>query len=235
MEALQKLKNATKEYEFKSPEEEIEFFKTIKPKFTAKLIYYNKIYHIETGKTRVAKKHYQKELKKLNKFHHQNREFCQYIKTQNTCLDHLYFLRDSFEFRLTVKNNYLHTDDNFSTAFDEKVAQLKANKALKKYLTAKLKKNKKAQPKKQSNLQWTAPKVALIELLYALHASQPFNNGNTSLHEIARTFETLFNIKLGQYHRSFYELCARKTIEPTHFLNTLKENLTTRMQNTDAK
>ena len=34
---------------FKNDEEEIYFFHTIKPKILGKLIYYNKIYRIETG------------------------------------------------------------------------------------------------------------------------------------------------------------------------------------------
>lgn len=233
IEALQKLKSFTTSYKFKSQKEEIEFFKTIKPKFTAKLIYYTQIYHIETGNTNSAKKHYRKHLKKRHKWHRKNAQCCQYLKANHTYLDHLYFIRNNHEFRLTVNNNNLLSDANFTTAHDNTVAQYIANKAIKKYLKAKLKKRTKSQPTIQSPLTWTAPKTALIELLYALHAAQPFNNGNTSLNQIATTFETLFNIKLNQYHRTYYEICARKTIEPTQFLNSLKEKLTIRIFEAD--
>ena len=64
LDAIEKLKAATCKYNFKSQKEEIEFFKTIKPKFTAKLIYYTQIYHIETAKNGKAKKYYHKHLKK---------------------------------------------------------------------------------------------------------------------------------------------------------------------------
>ncbi|NUY81919.1 RteC domain-containing protein [Flavobacterium sp. MAH-1] len=59
-------------------------------------------------------------------------------------------------------------------------------------------------------LQWTAPKVALVELLYALHTEGVFNNGRATLHEIAGFMETAFKIELGQYHRVFFEIRARK-------------------------
>ena len=34
-------------------------------------------------------------------------------------------------------------------------------------------------------LQWTDSKVALVEFIYALYAGKCFNNGNTSLKDIA--------------------------------------------------
>jgi len=57
---------------FKSEEEEIQFFKEIKPQFTSKIIYYNTIFNIEmkkpNGGTRVLKKYYNNELVKLKAF-----------------------------------------------------------------------------------------------------------------------------------------------------------------------
>jgi len=55
---------------FKNHQEEIHFFKYIKPQFIAKLIYYNAIYKIETrrsyGNKRI-KKYFAKELEKAKK------------------------------------------------------------------------------------------------------------------------------------------------------------------------
>jgi hypothetical protein len=50
-----------------------------------------------------------------------------------------------------------------------------------------------------------------------------FNNGASDLKDIAEYFENTFNIDLGQYHRAFLEIRARKS-DQTKFLNTLKEN-----------
>ena len=83
-----------------------------------------------------------------------------------------------------------------------------------------------------AKLTWTAPKVALIELLYALQSEKVFNNGSTDLKEIAEYLENIFNVDLGQYRRTFLEIRVRKT-ERTKFLNTLKETLEKRMNNSD--
>lgn len=79
---------------------------------------------------------------------------------------------------------------------------------------------------------WTGSKVALIELVYALHSEGVFNNGASDLKDIVEYFETVFNIDLGQYRRVFLEIRARKS-DRTKFLNTLNQVLIKRMDNTD--
>ena len=79
---------------------------------------------------------------------------------------------------------------------------------------------------------WTGSKVALIELIYALHAEGVFNNGTTDLKETAKFFEETFDIDLGQFHRTFFEIRARKS-ERTKFLNSLRDTLVKRMDEVD--
>jgi len=79
---------------------------------------------------------------------------------------------------------------------------------------------------------WTGSKVALIELIYALHAEGVFNNGTTDLKETAKFFEETFEIDLGQFHRTFFEMRARKS-ERTKFLNSLRDTLVRRMDEVD--
>ncbi len=50
IESINKLKKLISKYNFKSQQEEILFFKEIKPQFNSKTIYYNTIYKIETKK-----------------------------------------------------------------------------------------------------------------------------------------------------------------------------------------
>ena len=78
----------------------------------------------------------------------------------------------------------------------------------------------------------TGSKVALIELLYALHAEGTFNFGTSDLKDVVEFFEQTLKIDLGQYHRAYLEIRIRKT-NRTKFLNTLKETLTKRMDNSD--
>ncbi len=90
----------------------------------------------------------------------------------------------------------------------------------------------KSQRKPNVKMTWTAPKVSLIELLYALHTEGVFNNGAADLKEIAEYFEHIFEIDLGQYRRAFLEIRARKN-DKTKFISTLNEALLKRMENSD--
>lgn len=62
--------------------------------------------------------------------------------------------------------------------------------------------NKESKEKTQVNptvkQNWTGSKVALIELLYALHTEGVFNNGASDLKDVVEYFETTFNIDLGE-------------------------------------
>ena len=90
--------------------------------------------------------------------------------------------------------------------------------------------------KKVSNnsLKWTASKTALTELIYALYSHGVFNNGNTDIKLIAKTFEEAFNIELGDFYHAFMELKARK-INRTKFLDSLCEALIKKMDEKDEK
>ena len=72
LKAKENLKNVVIKSQFKSQDEEIYFFKEIKPQFTSKIIYYNSILKIEmkkpNGGNRILKKYYNNELIKLKAF-----------------------------------------------------------------------------------------------------------------------------------------------------------------------
>ena len=236
IETIEKLKTNFHNHTFENKAEEIEFFKTIKPNFSAKLIYYNEIYNIElakpSGTKKSIKKYYRSQLQKLKLFYKENLEFYRYYRAGNTNLDKKYFIRGKHDIKLTLDSSYFQSDYSFSTSHDFKVAQIKANEAIRTYLENQLKKPKQRKVP-DDILKWTGSKVALVELLYALHAENIFNNGNANLKDIANCFETIFHIELKQFNRIYLEIRNRKTIEKTHFLNTLKEKLLIRIENSD--
>lgn len=84
-------------------------------------------------------------------------------------------------------------------------------------------------------LHWTAPKVALVELLYAIQASGACNDGKTTLKELKTSFENNFQINLGQYSKTYLEIRSRKAIEKTQFLDQLKKDLLEKIDQTDNK
>jgi hypothetical protein len=227
---------------FKSEEREIDFFKNIKPQFTSKFIYYNTIYKIEAkiphGGDDIVKKYLNKELKKLKKYFDNNLDFYGYHRTGNNYLDFKYFIRGNFDIKLTLDCSYFDSDHNFCTSHDFKVAMIFANDLIQIYLENKLLLMDKIEPIAKTQLEhnakqnWTGSKVALIELLYALHSNGDFNNGASDLKDIVAYFETVLSIDLGQYRRVFLEIRGRKS-ENTKYLNTLKDTLKKRIDTID--
>ncbi|MBL87820.1 MAG: tetracycline regulation of excision, RteC [Winogradskyella sp.] len=227
---------------FKTDAEEIKFFKEIKPQFISKLIYYNTIFKIEmkrpNGGNRIVKKYYNNELVKLKAFFDNELEFYKYYRSGSTYLDHKYFLRSKFDIKMSLSSYYFEADTNFSTSHDYKVAKILANDLIQLYLENNLvlignKDNgKKSQRKPNLKMIWTSPKVALIELVYALHTEGVFNNGAADLKDIAEYFEHIFEIDLGQYRRTFLEIRTRKA-DRAKFLTTLNKGLLKRMEDTD--
>lgn len=236
------LKDYLTPYSFKSKEEEIDFFKVIKPQFTSRLIYYHEVFNIEhnrpCGSEKIIRKYYKTELEKLKTFFDQNMDFYRYYRMENVYLDSKYFLRGKHGIRLKPDPFYYQTDHRFSTSHDFKIAKIMANELIKVYLDYELAKLDPRPlpsqipantPQKQ---RWTAPKVSLIELIYALHTEGVFNNGASELKEIATYLETAFDVRLGNYYRTYIEIRARKS-ERTRFLDVLREGLSKRMDDAD--
>lgn len=239
--AFEKLKTEFLKYTFENKTEEINFFRESKPQFASKLIYYNEIYNIETnkpfGSKKAIRKYYNLEIIKLQSFFNENTEFYRYFRTGNRSLDNKYFLRGRQDIRYTLDSFYFQADHRFSTSHDYKVAKILANEKIKAYIENEISKlehktEHKVEIQNTKIQKWTGSKVALIELIYALHTEGVFNHGNSELKEVTSFFETAFNIDLGQFNRAFLEIRTRKS-ERTKFLNTLKEKLILRMDDAD--
>lgn len=235
------LKTKVLRHSFANKSEEISFFRETKPKFAAKLIYYNEIYNIETnkpfGSKKAIRKFYNQELTKLQTFYLENKDFYKYYRTGDKSLDHKYFIRGKHDVRHTLDSFYFQADSRFSTSHDYKVAKIIANENIKTFIETHIKKLNQKEiiesiPSNTKTQKWTGSKVALVELIYALHTEGVFNYGTSELKEVTTFFETAFNIELGQFNRTFLEIRARKS-ERTKFLNTLKEKLILRMDDAD--
>lgn len=206
-----KLKDYVLKAGFKNQQEEIHFFKHIKPQFIAKLIYYNAVYKIESKKpneTKSAKKYINNELKKLKKFFDNNLEFYKYYRTNNTFIDDQLFVRGKYDIKLNLDTFYFETDHSFSTIGDYKAGKILANDLIQVYLEEQLHNIEQKKVLDNSTLNWTASKTALTELIYALSAQEVFDNGNADIKVIAKTFERTFNIDLGDFYHTFMELKA---------------------------
>lgn len=217
---------------FKNVDEEIHFFKHQKPLIVSKLIYYNAIYKIETKKpygAKPIKKYLNNELRKLKRYFDNNLEFYKYYRTNNSFIDDKLFVRGKYDIKLSLDTFYFEADHRFSTSHDYKVAKIMANDLIQVYLEDQLH-NTTYQDKSTDlpKLNWTSSKTALIELIYALHSQGVFDNGNADIKVIAKTFERIFNIDLGDFYHTFMELKSRK-INRTKFLDSLCDALIKKM------
>ena len=244
-ECLKNLEKFALSANFKNIQEEIFFFKELKPRIFSKLIYYVKVYNIESkrpnGSDRVQKRYLINELDRLKSFFDNNLEFYQYYRTGATYLDDKYFIRGKHDIRLSLDTFFFATNSKFSTSHDYKVSKILANELLRIYLNAELTtlERKEEHPSKyqhlpKTKLNWTHSKTALIELIYALHSQGVFDNSNADIKDIADYCEAVFNIDLGDYYRTYLEIRIRKSGR-TKFLDSLKENFIKKMDQQDEK
>lgn len=224
-------------HDLKNTQEEIHFFKHIKPQFIAKLIYYNTVYKIETKKpqgAKATKKYLNEELNKLKRYFDNNLEFYKYYRTNNTFIDDKLFVRNKYDIKLSLDTFCIEADRSFSASHDYKVAKIIANDLVQLYIEDQLYNKNYKKELDKATLNWTGSKTSLIELIYALHAQSVFDNRNADIKVIAKTFESAFNIDLGDFYHTFMELKARK-INRTKFLDSLCEALIKIMDEQDDK
>lgn len=235
------LRDRVVEYQFVSQEEEIVFFKELKPQVLSKLLYFNKIYCIEskfpTGSNDAAKKYIDIQLQSLEYYFNRHLEFHQYYRSGSTIYDKYYFVRGNLDPRLCTDSSRFDSDPKFSTVYDFKVAKIIANEMLRIYLNRRLKMIEDPTlfvETKRSRRTWTGQKNALIELGYSLYASGDIDHGNIDVKEIMDTLGEAFNVDLGEYYRTYIALRERKK-DRTAYLNSLIEKLTKKMDEDDSK
>ncbi len=241
-EGFDRLKEFIIVYKFKDENEEMLFFKEVKPKIFCHLIYYRKVYNIEMHRPiasiEAQKEFLKKKLDVIQDFNDKILDFYRYYRSGATYLDAAYFLRGQPDTEQYLETFYYERDPQFSTNADFKVAKIMANDMLQAYLLSELEllDNYMQKPDLSSSfpkvkLIWTGSKTDLIELIYALDTEGCFNNGKIPLIQIAAYLESVFNVELGNnIARNFYDMRIRN--QPTPFLDRLREEIRKRMENT---
>jgi hypothetical protein len=237
-----KLKQFIDRYTFKDQQEEIQFFKEIKPSIFSKLIFYVTIYRIESKipdiDAEVKRKFLKKELKKLKTYFNKNHEFYMYYRAGRIHLDNTYFVRGHTSLNLDLF--YFEADPSFTTTYDYKIAEILAYERVCDYIKKQLQETQDSNSyptainTQSSSLTWTSSKISLVELIYALHASGTFNNGQSDVKEIAEFMEGAFNIELGNYYHTYLDIKKRKTNQ-TQFLQKLNMDLSDQINNSSDK
>ena len=241
--SLEDMRTYIVNHPFSNKEEEIYFFKHIKPEVLSRLLYFTEIYNTEMrkphGSIEVLKKYYNDRLDELTSYFESNLDFYQYYRSKATHLDNHYFVRGHIDFKLCPNCVPYDRDPEFSTCYDHKAAQILANDMLCIYLNKKLHgvdkqviiaKSRSFLP--EHPFRWTATKIAAVELGYAIYAAGVLNNGQTDIKEIMTFMEASFQIDLGDYYRTYITMKDRKK-DRTSFLNSLIKSLLKKMDEDD--
>jgi hypothetical protein len=222
-------------YNFNTENEEIVFFKLLKPKIEIQSIFYSSIFKIESKMLKMSKEnqiaYYNKHITKILRFFKSKRNYYNYYKTNNTLLDSYYFLRKNNTIQSYTK--FASVDFSFSTGFDFTFNKIAANEELIIYLEKRISDlTGDPAPKieyQNYNIKWTANKVDLIELMYALFAAKAVNDGNIDLSKLADAFQRFFNIEFGDFYRTYSEMKLRNN--KVKFLEKITISLENKMEN----
>lgn len=234
-EAFSQLKAFILSYNFKNEDEEIFFFKEVKPRLCFRLIYYRKIYNIEMNRPAGIDKqreYLNEVLEGINRYNTKRLDFIRYYRSCSSHLDTLYFLRGKTDTEQYLETFNYEFDPEFSTNCDFKVAKILANDMLSAYLMHEIEllgNNGMAIGSfgfPATKLTWKGAKVELQEQIISWDSAGTF--GDVPLTQLYSYIQSVFNIQLdSNLSRSFSELKIR--VSPTPFLDKLKNALLRRM------
>lgn len=230
---------------FTTREEEIYFFKEIKPRFYAHHIYFTRCYRIELrspmGSIDTIKAYYKKCLLSMELDFDNHAEFYQYYRSGADYLDGQYFVRGKKNSGSQTHPFYVDADPHFSTGYDYQVAELIANERLSEYLNAMIKVLDMPNEMPEKLLlpdghlfTWRLPVIYLVELIYALYALAPFGEPKPNITNMAYFFSKVFNIKITFIHKKLEELGMRKKSR-TVLLDLLRQAYIQQLEKDDLK
>ncbi|WP_158871987.1 RteC domain-containing protein [Maribellus comscasis] len=233
--ALLELRDYVNHSDFKNTEEEVRFFKEIKPYALGEYLYYSKLWEIlirqPVTSIRRRKKYLRQMITETQEFFNENTEFYLYYRSGSTHLDEKYFVRT--EISCTLNCSRFIYDPFFSTSHDYTLAAIKANEKIAIYCNEELNKLKRWARYRlvRSDMTWDLTKRDLMLIVYGIYYTDAVNKGNTSIKDLVKGFESLFNVDLSGYYHIFYEAIQRQ--QPFEYLDKMKETLTKLKEESD--
>ncbi len=222
---------------FDKQQDEIHFFKNIKPQVCGKLKYYKLrleyLVEMPFVSLKKQKDFIQNRLKLLEIKKDKFPTFYSYIKRGEDSYDDKYFIRNTKHPELYLYSDVADYDPEFSTSHDHLACEVVFYNLTIEFFKNELYRIQNNQlefvdnPSVETNfhkLNWSASKTDLIELIYAFHCCSVLEKGDVDIKEITVYFENVFNISLGDVYRAFQDIRLRK-INQTKFLDKLKESL----------
>lgn len=210
----QELKETVTSYEFESQEEEIYFFKELKPQVAAQYYYYLKLYKIETdvpmGSTDMKGRFYEQEIKKIDHYMYAHKDFCAYMRKGATYMDQFYFTRGHKAPELFTNYQHMDLESTFATSHGFVVARILAADRLYAYLRNKismLEQNYAIVDELLTPIEWKGSKVNLVVMMYGLVET---GQVDCDIATLAAQLQKIFGIELKDTYRVWNDVKARK-------------------------
>lgn len=216
-------------HKFCSTLDEILYFKEEFPKIFRLYYYYKTVFNIESEKyfnCITTAKEIEFYTNCIPLLHSVDEDEIILLRESKCTFNHKskkFYLRKHFKWRrrnLTTAMNETYVTNSMSVAIGKRYAKADVIN----YLETKIANlnNKSSLPK--SPLRWTASKVLLVELIYALSLTGCINDGEVELAQLIFQFEVLFNVELENHNSIIQNIKARK-INKTKFIDMLREYL----------
>ena len=245
-EKLTELKQIVIAKSFDSEESEITFFKHQKPLILGRLMFYYKVFHIESSLPIVPEQldsYYMSKQEELKIFFDNNISFYQYYRSGATYRDVCYFARGRQEITPeAVYCEWLYNDPHFSTGYDLLVAKMIATEMLYGYLSERrvnLKQEGDNLPieilKRKGSYKWTGNTIELVELVYGINEMRSINNGEAPINELVAFLGAFFGIDIRDCYSAYTDMKRRKNDSRTYFLDKMRERLNKKMDKEDEK
>ncbi|HTK21057.1 MAG TPA: RteC domain-containing protein [Mucilaginibacter sp.] len=240
--SLNRLKEDMEVHPFKDAQEQIDFFKYVKPSFYQWQIYYTELYTIETGfpigdaEKQIA--YLAQELRYIERFFQQYAFLYQYFKLDANELDNLYFIRGE-DIQSVLIPNVPELNPGFATSGDYLFSKFMAFEKIKDWLIEKMLylKGNGANPlqlnSEPDDLKWTGDTINLAEIGIGIYQTKQMNNGTATLAQIFHWLEEKLQVKIGVPSKRVSELRRRKRLSRTQYLDEMKENIISKLDKED--
>ncbi|MGY4383926.1 hypothetical protein ACVWYN_000952 [Pedobacter sp. UYP24] len=237
---IKKLKEFVEKQSFNNAQEEIYFFKYIKPRFYSLLIYQLELFSLENHKPcldqKKLKAYYTQEMEFVERFFRQHSFHYEYYRLGATDLDNLYFIRgENVESILIPEIPELNP--NFSTSCDHLFSKFIAMEMLRDTLCNMIG-DLSSQPdtigEPVMEMKWTGDKVNLAEIIYGIYFTGQINNGKTELSTMIKWLGKVFQIDLKRIYSDYKDIRNRKVASPTRYLDQMRTAMHQRIDDENA-
>ncbi|RPD43078.1 RteC domain-containing protein [Chitinophaga barathri] len=239
-EAVQQINAAVETQEFTDTDEQIHFFRKLRPQIDGRLFYYLQLLRLlaATPVTGLADKQktYREEVDKITNFRNDNKEFLLYCELNFDFLDLYYFTRSTtvfhFSGQVTIADKRYYAPKSHEMAADT------GYRLLEQYLDklmygADMHKWSQAPGREHGGLQWTGTIAALTELAYAVNELGMLGGRKLEINKLAEFFERIFGIRFINIYKAYEGIRIRKR-QRTPFLDALRTALVARFEYDDA-